>query len=189
MATVSTTIAPTIRVNQFTGYVDARSPEGALARAEVLALTLGGSVAATGAGDNQFLTVNVNFPVNFAYVITDIAVGLSAAAGNDCNFANSLDAKFFDDLTAPIIRIPMEVVAAGEAQAGSSNQGSKTYVGKDLWSGLLKQSAATTPRLQLQGYNETANDGAYSVDVAVRALQYDIVQMHHLTVNSNIPTR
>lgn len=191
MATVTTTITPSSSLFPFTGYEDAKAVGTPLARANLFFSARDSSVAATGVGDNQRLIIQMDLPRNFAYVLVDYNLAIKAAAGNTYNMPLRAELVAFDAVTAGnrSFDAGIGLNSPGVGNVGS-NQEMATYGQTVPWSGVLFQNIPTeTVRVQADMFNTTANDGAYTVDVVARFLQFDIEQINNLVVNSAIPTR
>jgi len=190
MATVTTTIIPTISVFPFAGYTQDSETTGA-ARSQVVAHVLNSAVALSGVGDNQQIVVRFDLPVNFAYAMVDYCLEITAATGGDVAFANNIDFIMTNHVTANsrTLTIPIGLNSAGAAPSESTDTEKKVYRPWCPYKGLIQAEGTSQVRVQAQSFNETANDIAYTVSCTARFLQYDVRQFNHLGVNSAVVVR
>lgn len=188
MAVVTTSLTPGQRYFPFTGFTP-QSDRTSDARAEVVAFISGGSITLSGVGDTQRLLVTIDMPLNFAYVITDFLMELVSTAGDVFGFAADGQALLLTSTSGAIVTIPLGVVSDGVAE-NAVTVDSRSYHLAGKWSGvMIPDTSSDQIRLQVVMANPTTNQGAYTIQLAARFLQYDIMQAHDLRVNTPIPVR
>ncbi len=192
MATVTTTIAPGARQFALAGY-SAGSATGYHARGICFFNANNEPVLLSGVGDNQRILINFTLPRNFAYSLECLSVGLTAStAAGTCNFGSNAKFQMNDAVTGADRKheIVLGAFANGAANNNSTNLETKQYKLWNHWCHpVIPASSADSIFTQFDVFNETANDGAYSLDIAASFLQYDISQVYNTGVNSPLPVR
>lgn len=191
MATITTAPVSVIQTQLFAGYKHGSND----ARAEVRAVGNAIAVAATGAGDNQLVSIIINPPANFAYALVDFNLTMVADTGTTYSFPLSGSCVMQDAAaTAAASYItPLQIPAGPEllGDAADTTRPGRTYTLQDGYRGVVIPIASDGQvEFNFRIYNDTANDVAYHIsNYVARFLQYDINQAHHVRVNSPIPTR
>lgn len=192
MAEVNTAISASIAVFPFTGYRDAVVTPTQAARAEVRAQARNQAIAAVGVGDNQSVTISMTLPENFAYVLTDFTLNiLRTTAAATYNWPLQGELVFFDAVASGSRTREYQLgLTSPGTGVKSGDQELATYKPIDVYSGLVFTRVSGENMLfQADLFNQTANDGAYSLDVTARFLQFDINQAFALAVNTAVPVR
>ena len=186
MAVITTTVDATLEPFSFSGYQDVRDRNRNTARAQIFAFVRNGAIALTGAGDNQFFVLRTDLPVNFGYALVDYCFSVTSAAAGTVNFANDVALNWFNATTAAnrTMDVPLGMVSSGAANMNSTNNESKFYKLVCPYNGIVQGRSGESCRLQLEMFNETANDAAYTFDLAARFIQYDIEQLNNSDVNT-----
>lgn len=186
MATVTTTIAPTLKLFPFTGFTEPYAERTSAARAEVLASARNQVVAAAGAGDNQEVSVVIDLPVNFAYALVDYCLSINnSAAGATYNFARNGSLFLFDTTGAAGRTLDVPIGLEGVEAVNDEDKPQVFYRPFNVWKGIVQAAApGSQVRAIAELFNTTAADGAYAVDISARFIQYDVTQRHNFAVNS-----
>lgn len=187
MAVISTTFTPDAEVFPFTGLGDLVTDRSDHPRGEVSYNILNGVVTAGAAGDSQALFVRCVLPANFSYALVDIYASLVGTALGDS-----------DDWDDGGLFTMVEIVDGVQTMAcfmGGHATGIAGVIKSWIWpktvgrvvKGGSTAGAAIVPTLNLQ--NQVLDGAANSLQFYARFLQYDIVQQHHIGVNTAILTR
>lgn len=189
MATVTTTVTSTLTRFPYSGP---RNDESIIPLAEIRAAPSGGStsVAATGAGDNQFVTQTITLPQNYAYALVDLEIEISGAGGGAAiNFPQAIFCRFSNAASSASLLVPIEVYNHALARFASVNVPAYVYSAARLPQLVMKPEAGDAAILELQAFNTTANDGAYTWISFARFLQYSLDQAFDYRVNTPLPVR
>lgn len=192
MAAVTTTITPTQSVFSLAGFREPAAENSYLARGLLSLVSQDDAIAAVGAGDNQFLQANINLPPNFAYVLLDFVISIKMNAAGTINWGNNAELSMFNGVAGGTRTqdIPIGLFSNGVAHVATSNRELKIYKPWHIPTVPVKPANGMEQvSLNLQFFNETANDAAATIDLWGSFLQYDINQVHNVGVNSPIPTR
>ena len=216
MALITTEITPTLFKVPFTGPPDVARRGTTIARAECIYSTNSGSWPAAGVGNDKRLDIDMQLPVNFAYLCTDLSLQIRSPAG-DLVYANNHGSVEFkpDPSTAGIA--PDYRLLKSEFWSGSTigYQGwnttiSAAYVASE--SNIVTTDASDDlgayknygvdrlPTYLLFPYTDTKyqssvtatinspldGDGAYSIYFFCRFVQYDISQAYDWAPNSPV---
>lgn len=189
MATVTTTITPTTTPFAYSGFNEPWAEGTALARGELRFNNSGTNIAATGAGDNQQVTITLNLSSLFAWVLCDFSVLLTSNASETVNFADQAQLFLTDasDSSLRTVFANMELISQGTNF--HSGVGQKLYMPRRTYSGVVISPLGGAPQLQARFFNTQAQDAAYTGSVDGRFLQYDLSQANHVAVNSAVPVR
>ena len=188
MVQVTTSLTVTQAPFPFSGLEDILRPQSYVPLQEYRAYTVGESIPATGAGDNQRFLFQVTLPRNFAYAIVDLGVRITGANGATNNWDNQLNC-IFENASSPTLLAPIALNSAGSATSSGAAE-RKIYSPARLPNTVVIPNLSTDScLLVMDGYNATANDGAYSIDVLARFLQYTIAQANNWQVNTPMPVR
>lgn len=186
MATVTTTLTLTQEFVPYVGDVGTIREYSPVAAGELRVFDYNETIAATAAGDNQEISATAALPQNRAYVLLDIYARLLAASGNDVNFTDSLDCTLTDAALAADTKFAIDIPlwSRGQGQRGAGNRGFKTYVGTITPGAVIIPQGGEQVELELNGYNATANDGAYAFNFFARFLVLLLPQAFHFQVNN-----
>ena len=217
MALITTTGSLIRQYNAFTGLSALERSQSGIARAEVVYYTVNDTWAAPGAGNNRiYQTGDISLPKDFGYVITDAfmqvvvnnsgTILLEAVAPLRISPGGSLGPQINAQLDSKPSRQDVNgTTAIGSIAAFSyngnypfsSSDGEMTYVLRDKPTALIYPFASSTytstpnpaSTFNLQVGEQYANGPAYSVNLYIRFLQYDIDQSYNYVVQSPQLTR
>lgn len=191
MATVTTTITPELDIFPLAGYVEPGASSSYYARGIAVFKSINAAIAAAGVGDNQHLVINFSLPQNFAFSLCNFTLGIRTNAAQTNNWGDNADFSMHDAATGAsrTMDVQLGAYANGVTQTESTNLEIKNYKLWNIWATPMKPVIGDAVYAALQIYNETANDGAYTVDCTCSFLQFDINQIHNVGVNSPVPTR
>lgn len=191
MATVQTTITPTMSIKSYSGIVDRVTERSPIPRGEICFQTINAGVAAAGVGDNQSILIDMGLPENFTYAMTDLQVLINTDSGGATyNLGSS---AILDIVNSPTtvnrtLDVRTEMVSDNELTlAGTQN--ARVYRPTSIPKLLLSSESGANVDVQFRIYNTTANDGAYDVYCSARFLQYDVSQALYWDVNTPTLTR
>lgn len=188
MATVTTTITPAQTPFPFSGLRPGGPDVAPTRELRCYAQT---TIAAVGAGDNQYFTAHVTTPIGLCYALVDWGVVLRSAAGNNNNWPGELAVHVEDNATGtPTLLYPLQAFNRAVAQSGTTNQEYRYYSLVHLPNMVfVPGSAGVGLAFRCSSYNETANDGAYTHFIFLRLLEYTLNQANDYRVNTPIPVR
>lgn len=192
MATVTTTAVAELMIFPFTGIIEPNNIQSLAARSVVTAQVDNQSIAASGAGDNQQLQINVDLPSNFAYAVLDFCMSITGvASAGTYNWSQGGSLVLRDALAGANskVEVPLGLEGGTAAPFDATGDSTMTYKPWCAFKGIIIPLPGDQVRAQTTLFNETANDIAYVVDMYSRFLQFDIAQANDYAVNSPIPTR
>lgn len=188
MAIVVTSFTPQPEYFPYTGLPDVYIPETSQAKGEVIFKLADGSVAATGAGDNQAIDIDCLLPGDYGYVLIDLAFSINTTAiGGDVEWADDLMCWFQDDQGANGSRM-------FEYAVGLHAEGQSQSITDRPWKAYRPLNMPTMvvtgqPLLTIQALNRTAQTDLCQLNLYARFIQYTVTQQHHAQVNTPIPMR
>lgn len=174
------------------GYPEPASEKSWLARAMVEAAVVDGAIAAAGAGDNQRLIVDLTLPSGFTYVMCGFVLSIAKDAAGTMNFGDNARLDMYNAVTGSsrTLNVNMGAFSNGIANFGSANTERKDYKPWQVYQAPLIPATHTESIYWVFDiYNETANDAAYTMNLAACFLQYDIAQSYHTALYSQQPVR
>lgn len=191
MATVTTNITPTVRPFAFEGE-GILAPGSDIPRRELRCTVLDVAVAATGAGDNQYVNCVLNLPAGQCYALADFFFALQCdTAGATNNFGTSVQLSFSNDAAAGDVRWQGEAHAQAKAVLDSAGAIEKyLYMLHDFPKTLMvPKDGDSQVTLSLNIYNTQANDGGYVANGLFRVLEYEVENAHYWPVNRPVLVR
>lgn len=192
MATVTTTLTPVQQYFSFTGYRDPQAVSSVDARAQVLAFIDAGDIAATGAGDNSRMLIDITLPQNFAWVMMDYCLQIQAATATPTVFNWDAQGQLFiaDGATGlSNFAAPVGLTGSGEFSTAATARLMQIYKPFCPYSAIVNPVPGTSVFCRADFFNSTANDAAYKINLLARFLAYDITQVTDQAVNSPTPIR
>lgn len=184
MATVQTSFVETPKLFSFDGLDLIDDPRTQVPRAELIFAVKDGSVTLSGAGDVQRVVVSCELPRNFAYVLTDVFLRLKCADVTNWQTVGEIavsnsDASDRDYLAS------QQLVKNGLIDKGLSVVSSVwTPLGPLLKAVIIPVDKAALATVNLIINNDTEQQVVGTLNSFVRLLQYDILQAHHIQVNT-----
>lgn len=188
MATVDTTIIPDAVIKPLTGPSDITRQYSSVPRAEVYYWEQTVAIAPTGAADNQRFNALINLDPAFSYVLTGLSLHMMTTG--TYNFPASTFAWLTDGVTGSGRTWRQDIrLDSGELVYVSGNE-SRVYECQELPNQVVIPQSGSAPKLQLELYNPTANDGAYECfQFYARFLQFDVLQATMAPMYHAQPTR
>lgn len=181
MATTTTTLTPQPDFFPFAGLgeIDISTVPRAIVSFSIIA----GVITAGGAGNEQRLVINTILPVNFAYVVTDFFLRISADDVADWNSEGELQITDSSS-TARTFFAPQEIQSLGVADLTAG--GVRLYCPcGPLLSNLLRPiPGEDPPRANIILTNNVQDGSAGTCHLYMRYLQYDVRQVHNVYVNT-----
>jgi len=216
MALITTEITPKLFKVPFTGPPDVARRGTTVARAECIYSTNSGSWPAAGAGNDKRLDIDMQLPVNFAYLCTDMSLQVRSPSG-DLVYANNhgsvafkpdpstggispdyrlLKSEFWSgssvgyqayDVTTAAAQVLVESNTIS-TDATDAVTSSKIYKVDDLPTYLLFPYTDTRYQSSVTATLESVleNSSANSVFFFARFVQYDISQAYDWAPNSPV---
>lgn len=180
MAVVTTTIVPSLTFFPWTDE-GGQSPDTIQPIGEIMANSLEEDVTLSGTGDTQEIRWNITLPVNYSYVLQDLAIMLESTAmtWNDNQTLIFLDLV---DGPVPAFRYGVGLLS----QAGASGRGPGTTSSIKTW------RPTAYPKFQQGGagvwqstlVNLTTEEPAAVLNATARFLQYTIGQRYDAGINT-----
>lgn len=188
MATVTTSSSPTGMIRPFSEPMDVNRAYSAAPIGEITFYTGTISIAAAGATDNQRLTVDFNFPTNYAYALTRMSMFIQNT-NNTVNFGDQVYCFLLDTLLAADATLfeAFGLTSEGVAVTPTWYKQYRPLNFPDKY--LFRSKPGDQARVALELYNATANDTAMSAFAYLRALVYSVNQDYGSIVNSPVLVR
>lgn len=189
MTIIVTTQAPLQRYFPFTGASDLERARTEIPMREVRCISPRvNTIPTTGVGDNQQLDVDIILDRNYAYVLSDLFLRISADTGDTNNWGAVVNASWRDAFTGAMVFIPMEMVSEGIAIVRDKQH--RVYsITRNPQIVMIPNRADANPYLEIGAYNSTSNDVEYTTGFFARFMQYGIEQAHHYAVSTPTPVR
>ena len=191
MALVLTDFVPQPHVLPWQGPSETLREKTIYPRAEVRFALSDAAIAPTGAGDNQGLAIDCRTPRNFAYVLAEFYMKITALSGSVVNF--EMPAITISDSNAGDNNYDLPIQPSIQMGKTLSNIAVQSYV---LEKGKIPNTILIPPsnssgvaNLSLRAYNATANDIGYQLDFYGRFIQFDITQAFSAPINTPTLTR
>lgn len=191
MAVVTTTVTPVVSIDPYTGVDELLQNRSDFPRSEIRHTRRDVTIAATGVGDNQFVSISGNMPQNFAYCLTDLFFSLESAAGNTNNFDTTIAFGLIDSLSTGSARTwELHLPNLGSIAVKDADQKQiMAYHFQVMPSMVMSPPTGHQIGYELSAFNGTANDGAYLGNFYARFQQFDINQTINAAVNRQTPVR
>lgn len=164
-------------------------------RGELLFSAVEQTITAGGVGNEQQLFVAINFPVNFAFAISEFRVAIDSAAGNTNNF-ETMGACVVKGTSAATglyeywAKMNAVAAAGGTFDAATFQEAMIYDLGEDAPKMMIKADEANqNGQIRAWFRNLTQNDAAYEANIFCRCLVYDVSQAYDWRSNSPILTR
>lgn len=189
MATVTTTLVPPPIPFAYAGFPDVYLPDTSHAAGDIRFQAFDQAIDLSGVGDNQALVVNMDLPSDYSYVLVDLTFGISSGtAATTNNWPLQMDCHLQDSVTGHVFESWIALDSAGICLSASDRE-NLIYSAPRLPTPVVVAVPGSMVRLQIQSFNETANDQAYLAHVFARFMRYTVVQATHYAVNTPIPVR
>lgn len=150
-----------------------------LPRAEIIHSLVGAIVPVPGLGDNQSVSIVMNLPQNFTYVMVDCFAAVNGADASDWN-AVALGTNIQSD--PPTFQTWFELTSTGALQI-SAGGSARAYNAPRLPRGLMR-GATSGANASITINNPVDNGSAMTVNAYTRFLMYDVDQFHNVMVNT-----
>lgn len=188
MATTVTTLVPRMDLFGFTSLPGGAQERSAIPRQEVVFNIIDGDITVAAGGADQSLTITCNLPINFAYALMDVHLGINGADAAD--WSNTALGVWTDgDSSDRTIAALFEGTSKGVSQNTSSSFGAVTrqYTFGDKPGIILLPK--NEPKLVVKVSNATIDGALMNCHFMARCLMFDISQAHNWEVNTPIPVR
>jgi len=183
MATDTITVVPRVSRFGFTGIGDVASERTKLPRAEIQYTLVAEPIAASGAGDDRRVTMQLFPPPNFAYVIAELECVIYGANNVDCGFNTGYCAVPHNiaGVATKSVPFPLANMTTAKLQDFPQHQ---TFFATDLPNEIFFGLPGETYFIVANFMDPTNAGPAATMHFNMRLLQYDISQVHHVAANT-----
>lgn len=151
------------------------------------------AIPLTGAADNQHVKVTISLPRGRAFFLRDLFVQMNSSLAGDATWRwpTSLYCAFQNAAIGSTASQTcwLELSSLANARASSTDVLYRAYSVQRMPGMIMVPLRSDVVTVEINAYNTTANDNAYTIACSARFLEYSFLQAYDWRVNANLPIR